>query len=280
MIARVGGGLFVGGTGQASVTNSSISACKAEADGGAISSNDASHVSVINSTLVTNQATQHGGAVSLNSRGESSFLGCGFEGNSALRGGAIREKDRDGLQHIYEGLTLSNNSAITGGGAFYMDTSFNITCTGCEYLDNQAAYGPDYATPAIGFSPTYDSSAIISFAGLVGVSDTILSPVSVVRRDHFNQEVIDTLYGTVSARCNSTTLGGNTILSFDRTSPVVSFSDLLLLGRDGTIHTLSFSMDEITTEPENIDTLLRCPDGTIQINDFARETTGKPPRVK
>jgi len=131
--ANVGGGIYNGGLGTATVTGCIISKNTAQRGGGIYNYGTAI---VTGSTISENSATADGGGIC--NDGYATIAGSTFSKNAADYGGGIYSKYGGAT---VTGSTISENSAQSVGGGIYIHNYGRATVTGSTISKNTAAYG-------------------------------------------------------------------------------------------------------------------------------------------
>src|SRR6266540_3486475 len=113
-VSTVAGGLF--GSGQVTITNSTISGNSSGDIGGGIHAGGFSGLSVVNSTISGNSAGTSGGGIYASASGQVSIVNSTISGNSSGTSGGGIYNLRSSL-HLAN-TTISGNSAGSGGGIY------------------------------------------------------------------------------------------------------------------------------------------------------------------
>ena len=113
-VSTVAGGLF--GSGQVTITNSTISGNSSGDIGGGIHAGGFSGLSVVNSTISGNSAGTSGGGIYASASGQVSIVNSTISGNSSGASGGGIYNLRSSL-HLAN-TTISGNSAGSGGGIY------------------------------------------------------------------------------------------------------------------------------------------------------------------
>ena len=139
------GAIFMGGPGNLTVTNSTITNNSGGGDGGAIFIGAPANVTVTKSTITNNSTSSGaGGAVFLSNPGSMTVTDSTFSGNhtSSGRGGAIH-LNHPGTLTINRSTFSGNYTSAGDGGAIQMnsDTATTLTATNSTFNGNHADAG-------------------------------------------------------------------------------------------------------------------------------------------
>jgi len=239
------------------------------ATGGASSVDDSATVIIDNSRFTKNEA-RFGGSLAQSLKGSFRVRDSSFErGSAVFDGGALFSSQTATSCSRFENSKFVENQAAVAGGAFFFadrtppsgcinkreSDSIESYCSQCEFINNEAGYGPKYAT----------SASVLHFEGrekMKRVSPSELFEVAFLLEDYYGQRLVGFIDTIVNARVVSSN-GSLPVLRGDRSKqPLrdgsVSFNNLRWGAKPGERVSLVFSTDPPTTETRYLFEIQNC----------------------
>ena len=219
-----GGGLYDIHDGDLTLSDVSITGCVANV-GGAVYKTAGGTLEIVDSTISDNYASNGSGALIMSGLGDLIITNSTFDGNDAgnsdifgrNRPGGVGRMGNVGNITITDS-TFSNNTAQSGGGAFYFTNSGNVSISGSTFSDNTADAGggaifSDNAGSFTVASSTFSGNTSGGWGGAfyLGTDDQVIT-------------VTDSLFVD-----NSSSAGGGA-LDFDGNDQVVTVNNSTFVG--------------------------------------------------
>ena len=188
-----GGGAVFNGGGRINITVVSYLANTAIAMGGAVHLLEVEALLAREATLWGNEAQGTGGGFSLSDCMDVSFVNSSFVNNSAVGGSAVWTSGSS--IDMYANAFTGNRNPTSGGTVFWRYDSGMVEPGGLRTANtfrlNNALYGRDFATEAVGFTVSTEASRNNTETNSFIIAD-YNTPIIVnaIVHDHYNQQVL------------------------------------------------------------------------------------------